>query len=74
MCFYNTMENAFNILFYNIVLGLSIDIFFFYHNYLITHFYVLNVPYINTFQFCNTLINMDMDKYGCFMQMGVYYY
>ncbi len=30
LCFYNTMENAFNILFYNIVLGLSIDNIFFF--------------------------------------------
>ncbi len=29
---------------------------------------------MNTFQVFNTLINMGMDKYGCFMQMYVYYY
>ncbi len=26
---------------------------------------------MNTFQVFNTLINMGMDKYGCFMQMFI---
>ncbi len=34
---------------------------------------VINVSQINTFLVFKTLINMGMDKYGCFMQMYVYY-
>ncbi len=33
---------------------------------------VLMYRKINTFQVFNTLINMGMDKYGCFMQIYVY--
>ncbi len=33
-----------------------------------TFLFFLNVSSINTFQIFYTLINMGMDKYGCFMQ------